>query len=214
MSFGGGTDYNRGINNLGGLSAQATNQLFPAAFNSGTSAINQGQSILGQGVNTVTPATNFFNTILNGNRQNTTAMLQPDINRVREAQQANLQAASTLMPRGGGRSGTLFSLPFQANSQIQSLYNPLRSQAATGLAGIGGQLAQLGLGEGGLGANLFGIGNQALGTAAGASGNLAGLGLQQKQMSNSLAAGLGGGLFNLATMPLGGSLLGGLAGIK
>src|SRR5690349_5101149 len=187
MSFGGGTDYNRGINNLGGTSNLALNTLFPAAFQGGQRQLNTGAGYTGQ-------AGNFFNTLLNGNRANTTAMLAPDINRIRQANQQTLQGVSTLMPRGGGRSGTLFSLPFQANQQIQTLYGGSRAAAAPALG-------QLGLGMGSLGANLFGIGGQGLNTANNANQAMVEAALRQKQMSNQTAAGLGGGLFNLLTTP-------------
>ncbi len=190
MSFSGGTDYNRGINNLGGISTQATNQLFPAAFGSGSTEVGEGSKAL-------TSGTNFFNTILNGNRQNTTSLLQPDINRINAANQGTLQGVSTLMPRGGGRSANLFSLPFQANQQIQSLYGGAR-------AGAGGQLADIGAKRLGLGTNLFNTGNAALGTGVNASGTIADLGLKQKQMSNQTAAGLANGILGLAMTPFGG----------
>jgi hypothetical protein len=183
MSFGGGTDYNRGINNLGGSSNLALNSLFPAAFQGGQTNLQQGQNNIGQ-------AGNYFNTLLGGNRANTTAMLQPDINRIQGANQGTLQGVSTLMPRGGGRSGTLFQLPFQQNQQIQSLYGGARSGAA-------GQLGQLGLGQGGLGANLFGIGTGVLNSANSANSDMVRAALAMKQRSDQLAGGLGGGIFNL-----------------
>lgn len=190
MSFGGGNDYNRGINNLGGISQQAQGQLFPAAFGAGQEQLNAGTANTASGAN-------FFNTLLHGNRQNTTALLQPDINRIQGANQGTLQAVSTLMPRGGGRSGTLFNLPFQQNQQIQGLYGPARSAAA-------GQLANIGMGQTGMGTNLFNVGNQALGTGVNASSEIAKLGLQQKQMSNQMAAGLANGILGLAMTPFGG----------
>lgn len=197
MSFGGGNDYNRAINNLGGTSNLALNSLFPAAFNSGRNELSQGGGYAGQ-------AGNYFNTLLNGNRANTTALLAPDINRIRQANQGTLQGVSTLMPRGGGRSGTLFSLPFQSNQQIQSLFGGARSAAAPALG-------QLGLGIGGLGANLFGIGNQALGSANNANSAMVEAALKQKQMSNQMASGLASGLFGLATLPFGGGAMAGTA---
>jgi hypothetical protein len=197
MSFGGGTDYNRGINNLGGSSNLAMNSLFPAAFHGGQQNLQMGSTNTGQ-------SGNYFNTLLNGNRANTTAMLQPDINRIQGAQQGTLQAASTLMPRGGGRSGTLFQLPFQGNSQIQSLFGGARSGAA-------GQLGQLGLGQGGLGANLFGQGTSALNSSNQANEAMSELALRQKQMSDQKVAGLANGLFSLLTTPFGGGAMKGTA---
>lgn len=185
MSFGGGTDYNRAVNNLGGSSNLALNSLFPAAFGG-------GQQQLGMGARNTGAAGNFFSTLLGGNRANTTAMLQPDINRIQGANQGTLQAASTLMPRGGGRSGTLFQLPFQANQQIQSLFGGARGGAAS-------QLGQLGLGQGGLGANLFNVGTGGLNSANTANEAMVRSALAMKQRSDSLAGGLGSGLMSLAS---------------
>ena len=200
MSFG-PTNQEKGFsNNLGGAANQAQ-------ANSGQQ-MQQGQGLLNLGTGNTAAGTNFFNTIMNGNQAASTALLQPDINRIRGAQQGTLQAASTLMPRGGGRSGTLFSLPFQGNAQIQQLYNGLRPAAAQALTSTGLQ-------QSGQGANLFGIGNQALNTSV--QGNEAGLNWaqQQAQRQQQLAAGLGGGLFSLLTAPFTGgtSLLGGLGNL-
>jgi len=197
MSFGGGTDYNRGINNLGGSSNLALNSLFPAAFGGGQRQLQAGTANTQAGGN-------FFNTLLNGNRANTTAMLAPDIQRIQGAQQGALQGASTLMPRGGGRSGTLFNLPFQGNQAIQSLYGGARS-------GAGSTLANLGLGQGGLGANLFGQATGGLNSANNANQAMSDLALKQQQMSDAKAAGIANAVFGLATMPFGGGAMAGTA---
>lgn len=161
--------------------------------------------LLNMGGQTIAPATNWLNTILGGNQANTAAMLQPDINRIREGTQGTLQAMSTLMPRGGGRAGALFSAPFAENQGISGLFNNVRSGAA-------GQLAGIGLQQQGLGTNLFGIGNQPLNTAMTGTENLFSNALAQRQASNNMWAGLGGGLFNLATTPFGGSTMFGKLG--
>lgn len=202
--------FSGGLTNAGN---QATNTILPAALKQSGEAFGQGQNMLNMGGGNTTAGTSFFNTLLNGNRQNATQMLQPDIDRIRQAQQGTLQAVSTLMPRGGGRSGTLFQLPFQANSQIQSLFNTVRPQAA-------GALTQAGLQQTGQGANLFGIGNQGLGVGNQAIGEAVGANAQglnwaqqQAERANKMWAGLGSGLFGLATMPFGGgALTGTLAG--
>jgi hypothetical protein len=170
--------------------------------------INAGTNLLNKGEGNVDSGANYFNTLLNGNQENTASMLEPDINRIRAGNQNALQTASTLMPRGGGRAATLFNQPFQNNAQIQSLFNGARSGAAAGLAGIGG-------GQMGMGANLFGIGNGALNTGMGANTNLANYGLQQQQVTNGLWSGLGQGVAGLLTAPFGsggGSLWGKIFG--
>lgn len=187
MSFGGGTDYNRAVNNLGGTSNLALNTLFPAAMRSGQPLINQGFGNTQAGAN-------FFSNLLGGNRAATTSLLGPDINRIRGAQEGTLQGMSTLMPRGGGRSGSLFSLPFNTNAQIQSLYDTARG-------GAGQALAQIGQGQLGAGTDLFNTGTSALNAANNANQAMVEAALRQKQMSNQMAAGLGGGLFSLLTSP-------------
>jgi len=139
-----------------------------------------GNNLVNLGTQNTNSAGNFFRTLLNGNQANTTAMLQPDINRIQGANQEALQAATTLMPRGGGRSSTLFSLPFQTNQGIQSLYN----QARTGGANA---LGQLGLGQANAGTSLFNSSNQ----AADALGQLG-------QNQQKIGSGLWGGLFKTA----------------
>ncbi len=127
----------------------ATNQLTAnnaAASGAAGPNVSAGTANLGAGAN-------FFKTLLGGSAADTSAMLQPDINRVNAANQQTLQAVNTLTPRGGGRSSTLFALPFQGNQQIQGLFNGARTQAAQALPQIGAQ-------QGSLGANLFNIGNQ------------------------------------------------------
>src|ERR1700722_18277268 len=79
--------------------------------------------------NLFSSGTNYFQTLLNGNRQNTGTMLQPNINQIQGAEQNTLQGTNTLTPRGGGRFGTDYSVPFAANTQIQNLFNGARAGA-------------------------------------------------------------------------------------
>ena len=139
---------------------------------------------IGQGVSNLQTGAYFFNSIMSGNRAATSALLQPDINRIRQAQQGTLQGASTLMPRGGGRFATLFSTPFETNRAMTNLFSGLRSGAASNLAGIGGSQAGLGLQGAG---NLF---NQAF---------------QQRQMGNQMIGSVLGAGLGLATTPFGGA---------
>jgi hypothetical protein len=188
MSFGPTNATNAAMNNLGGVSNQA--------FANNKAATDAGSGLLATGEQNTQSGTNFFNTMLNGNQANTTALLQPNIDQIKNAQQNTLQATSTLMPRGGGRSGTLFAAPYQANQNIQNLFNQTRGGAAS-------TLGQLGLAQQGLGANLFGVGNQALGAATGANTANLTAAQNQQQYTNSMYAALGQGLFNLATTPFG-----------
>ena len=209
MAFGTTNTTKTAENNLGGLSNQAF-QNSGTDLAAGKQALGAGQGILNSGAGTTQAGTNFFNTLLNGNQANTTALLQPNIQQIRNSDQNAIQAASTLMPRGGGRSSTLFQQPFMNNQQIGGLYNTARSGAAGQLAQIGQGQQQIGLGQQGIGANLFSTANQPLQTVGSANAALGGLGQNQQQITNSLWSNLGAGLFGLATLPLtgGGSLLG------
>lgn len=190
MSFGPSSSEKTAQNNISGASNAAQNQLFPAAFSEGQSALNNGQGNIESG-------TNFFNTLLNGNQANTTALLQPNIDQIRNSTQANLNAASTLMPRGGGRGGALFADTLAPQSQIQNLFNGVRSNAASILPQIGIQQQQLG-------ANLFNVGNNALGTSITGNTENQNAAFQDRQLSNQMAQGIGQAAFGLLTTPFGG----------
>lgn len=204
MSFGPSNTSKIANNNLAGISSQATNTAFPLDISTGKSLIGTGQGLLNQGGQSLNSGTNFFNTLLNGNQANTTALLQPNIDQIRNANQNSIQSLSTLMPRGGGRSGTLFGASYAPNAQIQSLFNGARSGAAGQLGQLGLGQEGIGLGATGLGTNLFNTANSALGVGAGASGTLGNQALAQKQMSDQELAALGQAIFGLATTPFGG----------
>jgi hypothetical protein len=211
MSFGPGsaekaaTQQQQGVTKQAGLNSAME-------ISKGGGLIDAGSGLLKLGGSTVTPATNFFQTLLSGNRDNTTAMLQPDINRIREGQQNTLNATSTLMPRGGGRAATLFQTPFAANQQIQNLFNGVRSGAAGGLADIGLRQQGLGVQQQGVGANLMGIGNQPLNTQLQGTQNLLQNAMLQRQYANEMWGKVGSGLFNLATTAIPGSSIAGKLG--
>jgi hypothetical protein len=190
MSFGANNTTKTAQNNLSGTSNLALNNLFPAVTGAGSSELSTGGTNVASG-------TNFLNTVLGGNQANTTAALAPSIGQIQQGTSNNLNAINTLTPRGGGRSGALFSQSFQPQGQIQSLFNNARMGAATALPQIGLQQQQLGT-------NLFGIGSNALSAANGANSALSSSGLSAQQLAMQQLAGLGGGLFSLATTPFGG----------
>jgi hypothetical protein len=200
MSFGANNTTKAAENNLGGISNTALNSQLPMFNTAGTSSLNTGAGNVSSG-------TNYLNTILNGNQANTTAALQPSINDIRGASANTMNAINTLTPRGGGRSGSLFSQSFAPESSINNLFNTARVGAASALP-------QIGLQQQGLGSNLMGMGNQALSTASGANSSLGNMGLQAQQMNNSLWQGIGSGVLGLATLPFGGgSSANGLLGL-
>jgi hypothetical protein len=196
MSFGPNKTTKDATAQLQGIGAQAQ-QNSAAQIGQGNQATEAGKSNVGAG-------TNFLQTLLSGNRMNTAALLAPDISRIRDANQQNLQAASTLMPRGGGRSAALFGNSFAPQQQLQQLFSGGRVQAATALP-------QIGLQQQGIGSSLYGQGNGALNTGMNTNTNLADIGQRQQQITNAAWASLGSGIAGLATTPFGGagkSLLG------
>ena len=186
MSFGPSNTTKAAENNIGGVSNTLTNTAAPTEYGA-------GQGLLNLGGQTAQPGVNFMTQVLGGNAANTTAALQPSINQIDQGTSGVLKGINTLTPRGGGRYGALFGQSFAPQSQIQNLFNGSRMGAATALP-------QIGLQQQGLGTNLFGLGNSALGTAGGLNTNLAGIGQQQQQINNSLFSGLGAGALKLASM--------------
>lgn len=168
-----------------------------------------GTTSLGAGTSNINSGTNWFNTILNGNQANTASLLAPNINADRAQTQQALQSASTLMPRGGGRSASLFNLNMQPTASIQDMFNNARSSAAP-------QLLQTGLSQQGIGTNLFGVGNSALNSGLQGSQDAIQNALSVQQMSNQLMGGIGSLVGGLALAPVtgGGSLFGNLVSGK
>ena len=233
MSFGAPNATKAAENNLGGISQQATG-LSTSLANAGQGLLGQAQPLIQQGSGIIQSGlpsleswANYYNTLLNGNQSNTNALLQPSINTIRGGNQNTIQAMSSLDPRGGGRSGTLFNAAYAPSQQIQSLFNTGRTTGATALpqigsaiSGVGSQLAGLGTNVLGTGAGLFAGASNPLAAATGANSSMGNLGIQTQQMSNSLFGGLGGGLLGLLTAPQNnangtsnGSFLSRLAGI-
>ncbi len=170
------------------------------AIANSTQATTAGTGLLNTGTGDTASGTNWFQTLLNGNTANTASLLAPSIQQSRDQTQQQIQALSTLQPRGGGRSGTLFSAGYAPAASTQNLFNSARSAAAP-------QLIQTGLSESGLGSNLYGIGNSALNTGLTGTQNLFSNAMDQRKYSNSMWGQVGQGIFGLATTPFGGANL-------
>ena len=201
MSFGPSNTTKTAQNNLAGVSNVALNEQYPAVTAAGSNLLNLGNQNTQAG-------TNFLSTLLQGNAANTTAALAPNIAQTQGNNTNLLNAINTLTPRGGGRSSALFSQSLAPSNQITNLFNSGRTTAAQALP-------QIGAGQTGAGTNLFGIGTNTLGAATGANSSLQQGGLQQQQISNNLASGVGAGLLSILGLPLSGgtSVLGKLFGM-
>jgi hypothetical protein len=134
--------------------------------------------------------------VAGGNQANTTGLLQPNIDAIRRNSSNALTAINTLLPRGGGREGTNYSQSFAPVGDINNLFNQSRIAGATALP-------QIGLQQSGLGANLFGLGTQALNAAGNVNSTLGQFGQADTRRSDALFSGIGAGLFGLGTTPFG-----------
>lgn len=136
-----------------------------------------GQQGLNSGLNNLAPVANWFQTIMNGNKQATLNQMQPQIQQTQGGLNTALQTSSTLAPRGGGRSSTLFDLPFAAQQQTAQQYAVARAGAPAGLQSAA-------TAQGALGASAGGIGDQYGNTSTTANNNLLNYGLTQAQIYN------------------------------
>jgi len=175
------------LNRSGGSGTSAIGPAVNQLQSNAATTANQGGNLLNLGNANTNAGANFFKTILGGSAADTSALLQPDINRINAGNQQTLQATANLTPRGGGRSSTLFQLPFAGQQQIQSLFNNARSTAASALP-------QIGAGQTSAGTNLFNA-------STGAAGDQGRIALEQQQINNLLRQGQGAGLFGLLSMP-------------
>ncbi len=124
-----------------------------------TQTSGTGLGLVNNASDTLNQPKSYFQSILNGDRANTTQTLAPQIAQIQQALQQALTTGSTLNARGGGRASTLAALPSQATTQINNLYDTARPQAATSLAQIGGQLGSLGTGVLGNSSSFLGASN-------------------------------------------------------
>ncbi len=153
-----------------------------------------GATALNSGLNHIAPVANWFQTILNGNKAATLNQMQPQIQQVQGGQRTALNTANTLNPRGGGRSSTLFDLPFEAQKEIAGQYAGARAGAPAGLQGAATTEGALGASAGELGSTYGQVGTQA-------NNNLLNYGLEQQKQAQVQAV-QQGGLFGKLIGPL------------
>lgn len=155
-----------------------------------------GTAGLNTGLNNLAPVSNWFQTIMNGNKQATLNQMQPQIQQTQGGLNTALQTASTLNPRGGGRSGTLFDLPFEAQKQIAGSYDAARAAAPAGAQGAA-------TAEGALGSAAAGAGAQFGQVSNGANNDLLNYGLNQQNQSYKQSQQNGAGFAKLVAPFLG-----------
>lgn len=149
-----------------------------------------GQQGLNAGLNNLTPVSNWFQTIMNGNKAATLNQFQPQIQQVQQGQQQATDTANNLEARGGGRGSQLFAQPFAAQKDIASQYASARAGAPAGLQSAA-------TAQGALGASAGGIGSQYGDVSSKANNNLLSYGVDQGKAFNKQADYLGSGFGKL-----------------
>ncbi len=171
----------------------------------GKTAADSGFGQIQQASDTLNQPRSYFQSILNGDRANTTQTLAPQIQQIQQSMNERLNAGSTLDARGGGRASSLFSLPTQATSQINNLYNTARPAAATALTDIASR-------QGMLGTSLLNSSNGFYGGSNGATGSGLNNGLLTDQQRFDQSKQQGQAFGNIASGTNWGKIFKGLGG--
>ena len=119
----------------------------------GTSAFGAGQQNILSGTNTIAPALSFLTQLTNGDQGDVSEAAQPQIDSITQ-QFDQIRNMISQQPRGGGKTTALAEAPFQQSAAINRTEGDMRSGAAGQLASTGLGVANLGIGQEGLGANL------------------------------------------------------------
>ena len=149
------TAYWRGLSNLAGSSV-------PAFLQAGGNLLGTGMGVTQAGLDVMQDPTKFYQQLLSGDPRTTTAALAPTAANIAAITSGATNQAAQGMPQGGYRAATLANLPFAQAAQVGNAALGLQPMAAQGLAGIGAQEQQTGLGIGQLGTVLTGQGLQTL----------------------------------------------------
>ncbi|HZM78505.1 MAG TPA: hypothetical protein VFC19_22490 [Candidatus Limnocylindrales bacterium] len=103
----------------------------------------QGGNLLNMAQGAYNPVLDYWTRLLRGGSQ-ATSVLAPEYAQIGQGYRAANQAASELMPRGGGRASLMQTLPYQQMAQQQGLAQSLRPQAAGQLGQLAGSVASAG----------------------------------------------------------------------
>lgn len=151
------TQFLRALNNY--LQAQGK-----STYDTGQSIFGAGANVAGQAPGTLQPTIDYWTKLLSGDKTAMNQAVAPTATAIGNQYDTASRSAATSLPRGGYSSGLQASLPFQKATQIGSLFEKLQPMAAQELQGaaqtqgaLGQNIANLGLGESGLGFNLFNL---------------------------------------------------------
>lgn len=103
------------------------------------------------------PSFSYYRALLSGNRADLLTALSPQVRGVNARYQQLTAAQRELSPRGGASASFNAQLPYQRNSEINSLISAAPGVGAQGLSALAGQAGSLGSGAaGGMVANAQG----------------------------------------------------------
>jgi len=120
---------------IGGLSGlfgsnDPTTKARTATLNNVPNLINEGNVATGQGISSLSNAGRFYNTILGGNKEAISDLLNPQIGTVLGQYDNAAKSVAQFAPRGGGTTQTLAQLPFQKATTAGSAYQSALPGAA------------------------------------------------------------------------------------
>ncbi len=141
-------------------------------FNQGANTTAQGADVVGQAGKTLQPTIDYWSALLSGDPTKMTQAVAPTATAIGNQYDAAQRGVQTGSARGGFSAGMAANLPFQKAGQVGNLFSQLQPLAAqnlqgaagtqagigSALGGVGTQIAQQGLGESGLGFNMFNLG--------------------------------------------------------
>ena len=120
--------------------------------NIGGGAFSGGQSTYQAGLNDFGPSQQYWNDILSGNKVSMESAIAPEKSDILSQYRARRKQLAQQGGRGGGTNEAVASSEFAQAGDVAGLLQKLRPQAAKESGGIAAQIANLGLGESGLGA--------------------------------------------------------------
>ncbi len=158
-------------------------QVIKGDLESSQLARTQGKGLLGMGTGAVQPATNYWGSLLSGNRGAMTSALAPEVNQIGQGYQQAQKTSAALNPRGGPTAAAQANMPFQQQRDVSTLFQQARPQAANQL--------------GSLGMNLLSQGTNLLQTSTSAGRNLLEQQREQKRLEAERGSKMGAGLFDI-----------------
>ena len=169
--------------------------------NTASNLMPAANDLLQQSSRSFSPVISHYSGLLSGDRGRATSELAPDINRINQSYNNQLQTSSALMPRGGGRSALLSEAPYARQRDISTLMQGARGTGAQGLL-------QAGTAAGGQGSNLISSILSGLAGASSGGSNLLNYDLQAKAQQSQRNQQLGQQIYGIL-----GPLLGKIPGL-